>query len=212
MSSAQKALENLREGNRRFVAGIGDREAKGSHEGQPARVMDQKPFAVILGCSDSRVPPERVFDQGFGDLFVVRVAGNVAGPSQIGSIEFAVEKFGTRLVVVLGHTRCGAVEATLEHLRTPGQPVSRNLVSIIDSIRPSVENLLKTPPGQDGGALSRTAIRSHIRASVDHLRCRSSVLGRFIAEDGLAVVGAEYALESGVVDFFAGMPNGKNAV
>lgn len=212
MSSAQKALENLREGNRRFVAGIGDREAKGQHEGQSARVMDQKPFAVILGCSDSRVPPERVFDQGFGDLFVVRVAGNVAGPSQIGSIEFAVEKFGTRLVVVLGHTRCGAVEATLEHLRTPGQPVSRNLVSIIDSIRPSVEHLLETPPAQDGDALSRTAIRSHIRASVDQLRRSSSVLGRFIAEDGLVVVGAEYSLESGVVDFFEEIPNGANSV
>src|SRR5258706_13025023 len=114
----------------------------------------QEPFAIILGCSDSRVPAEIVFDQGLGDLFVIRVAGNIVAPSQIGSVEFAAERFGTRLVVVLGHSRCGAIQATLEELALPTEGKSRNLRSIVDRIRPSVEALMATDLKSDHAALT----------------------------------------------------------
>jgi carbonic anhydrase len=166
----------------------------------------QEPFAIILGCSDSRVPAEIVFDQGLGDLFVIRVAGNIVAPSQIGSVEFAAERFGTRLVVVLGHSQCGAVLATLEELRRPTESQSRNLRSIVDRIRPSVEALLETELGHDPDALVREGVRANIRVSVDHLRHGSEVLEQLIREDGLLVVGAEYSLETGVVEFLDGVP------
>jgi carbonic anhydrase len=165
-------------------------------------VAGQEPFAVILGCSDSRVPVEIVFDQGLGDLFVIRVAGNVVAPSQIGSVEFAAERYGTRLVVVLGHTLCGAIQATLEELQQPSERRSRNLSSIVNRIRPSVEALLATELGQDPGALMSSAVRANVRVSADYLRHGSEVLERLIRDDGLLVVGAEYSLETGVVDFF----------
>ncbi|MEE8360926.1 MAG: carbonic anhydrase [Gemmatimonadales bacterium] len=167
--------------------------------------VGQEPFAVILGCSDSRVPIEIVFDQGFGDLFVIRVAGNIVAPSQIGSIEFAAERFGTRLVVVLGHTQCGAIQATLEELRRPTENQSRNLRSIVDRIRPSVEELLAPEFGYDQDALAQHAVRANVRASADQLRRGSQILEEHIQKDGLLVVGAEYSLETGVVDFFDGV-------
>lgn len=169
-------------------------------------VTGQAPSAVILGCSDSRVPVEMVFDQGFGDLFVIRVAGNIVAPSQIGSVEFAAEAFGTRLVVVLGHSRCGAVGATLAELQQPTARRSRNLRAIVDRIRPSVEELLMTDLRNDPDALSQYAIRANVRASANGLRHGSDVLERLIAEDGLCVVGAEYSLETGEVEFFDGLP------
>jgi carbonic anhydrase len=201
---AGEALERLREGNRRFVAGRGSVDELSSRRRRAALVSGQEPVAIILGCSDSRVPAEIVFDQGLGDLFVIRVAGNVVAPSQIGSVEFAAERFGTRLVVVLGHSQCGAVLATLEELQRPRESQSRNLRSIVDRIRPSVEGLLTTALRSDRDALVSAAVRANVRASVDQLRHGSDVVEQLIKDDGLLVVGAEYSLETGVVDVFYG--------
>ncbi len=199
---AADALHRLREGNRRFVANVRDRGTLTD----PARRLElttgQAPFAIILGCSDSRVPAELVFDQGLGDLFVIRVAGNIVAPSQIGSVEFAAERFGTRLVVVLGHSRCGAILATLEELGRPTERQSRNLQSIVDRVRPSVEPLLGTSLARDPEALVREAVRANIRASTHQLRRGSDVLEQLSQTDGLLVVGAEYSLETGEVEFF----------
>lgn len=162
----------------------------------------QEPFAIILGCSDSRVPAEIVFDQGLGDLFVIRVAGNIVASSQVGSVEFAAARFGTRLVVVLGHSQCGAILATLEELQQPTENQSRNLRSIVDRVRPSVEALLATELRHDPDALVRHAVRANIRVSASHLRHGSEVLEQLIQRNGLVVVGAEYSLETGIVDFF----------
>ena len=195
------ALERLREGNRRFVSELQGTAAATGETRRRELVAGQEPFAIVLGCSDSRVPAEIVFDQGLGDLFVIRVAGNIVAPSQIGSVEFAAERFGTRLVVVLGHSMCGAIEAILEELERPTERRSPNLRSIVDRIRPAVEGLLEAGLGQDREALAQLAVRANIRASVDHLRHGSEILERLIQQDGLLVVGAEYSLETGVVDF-----------
>jgi carbonic anhydrase len=167
----------------------------------------QEPFAIILGCSDSRVPAEIVFDQGLGDLFVIRVAGNIVAPSQVGSVEFAAAFYHTRLVVVLGHTQCGAILATLEELQKGAEHQSKNLRSIVDRVRPSIEPLLATDLKRHPDELVRQAVRVNIRASVDHLRHGSEVLEQLIGRHGLLVVGAEYSLETGLVDFFDGGPN-----
>lgn len=206
MVSAIEALHRLKEGNRQFMAG-----ARGNDEYLHAAkcselLATQRPFAVILGCSDSRVPVEIVFNQGFGDLFVIRVAGNIVAPSQIGSIEFAAERFGTRLVVVMGHTRCGAVQATLEELQRPNEGQSRHLRSIVDRIRPSVEGLLATELGQKPDLLIEQAIRANVSVSANTLRHGSEILEQLIQSGELLVVGAEYSLETGIVDFFDGMP------
>jgi carbonic anhydrase len=204
-SAAREALERLREGNRRFVSGLGT-VGLSSRDRRAELVAGQQPFAIVLGCSDSRVPSEIVFDQGLGDLFVIRVAGNIVAPSQVGSVEFAAERFGTRLVVVLGHSQCGAVLATLEELRRPRESQSRNLRSIVDRIRPSVEGLLAAELHADQDALVSAAMRANVRASANHLRHGSEVLERLIEHDGLLVVGAEYSLETGLVDVFDGAP------
>jgi len=202
MIPAREALQQLIDGNQRFVSGA----ASPAHQRDQARraelVADQKPFAIILGCSDSRVPAEMVFDQGLGDLFVIRVAGNVVAPSQVGSVEFAAEWFDTRLVVVLGHTCCGAVSATLDELTGQSTHPSRNLRSIVDRVRPAVEPLLETELVHNPTLLAARAVRANIRASVGHLRHGSEVLEKLILEDRLLVVGAEYSLETGIVDFF----------
>ena len=202
MISAPEALDRLREGNRRFVANVRSLDALTSHARRNALAAGQAPFAIILGCSDSRVPAEIVFDQGLGDLFVIRVAGNIVAPSQVGSVEFAAAQFGTRLVVVLGHTQCGAITATLSELRQPTENQSRNLRSIVDRIRPAVEPLLATELRHDPDALAQHAVRANILASASHLRHGSEILEQLIQTDGLLVVGAEYSLETGVVDFF----------
>lgn len=168
----------------------------------------QEPFAIILGCSDSRVPAEIVFDQGLGDLFVIRVAGNIVAASQIGSVEFAAERFGTRLVLVVGHSECGAISATLDELQRPSANQSRNLRSIVDRVRPSVEGLLQAGLRFDSPGLARQAVRANIRASANHLRHGSELLEQLMLKDGLLVVGAEYSLDTGVVDFFDGVPAG----
>jgi carbonic anhydrase len=206
MIGAREAFERLREGNRRFASDErSGSETLTSQAHRTALADGQEPFAIILGCSDSRVPAEIVFDQGLGDLFVIRVAGNVVAPSQVGSVEFAAAKFGTRLVVVLGHSRCGAVQTTLEELQRPTANQSRNLRSIVDRIRPSVEGLLFTRLKNDPAAMVSEATRANVRASADHLRHGSEVLERLIQSEGLLVVGAEYSLETGVVDFFDGV-------
>ena len=206
MIPALEALALLREGNKRFVAEV---HSQGSLTKRTRLSLpdSQEPFAIILGCSDSRVPAELVFDQGLGDLFVIRVAGNIVAPSQVGSVEFAAERFHTRLVVVLGHTNCGAIEATIEELGRPSTDQSRNLRSIVDRVRPSVEPLFATELRRDPNALKREAVRANIRASVNHLRHGSDVLEQVIDRDGLLIVGAEYSLETGAVDFFD-VPNG----
>jgi len=204
--AARDALERLVEGNRRFARGERSVDGQSGRSRRAELVAGQQPFAIVLGCSDSRVPAEIVFDQGLGGLFVIRVAGNVVAPSQIGSIEFAAERFGTRLVLVLGHSQCGAVLATLEELRRPREAQSRNLRSIVDRIRPSVEPLVQAGVAGDQDALEREAVRANVRFSVRQLRHGSEVLERLIEEDGLLVVGAEYSLESGVVDVFDGVP------
>lgn len=203
---ARQALERLQAGNARFAAHVASGGAGAPLQSQSrlqALPQDQKPFAIVLGCSDSRVPAEIVFDQGLGDLFVIRVAGNIVAPSQVDSVEFAVSRFGTRLVVVLGHTQCGAILATLEELQRPLDQQSRQLRSIVDRVRPSVEPLIHTDLRQDTHALVHHAVRANIRASVGQLRHGSQVLEQLVRDDGLLIVGAEYSLESGRVDFFA---------
>lgn len=202
MLSALDALERLRDGNRRFVAEVRNRDTSVGSARRIELASGQEPFAIILGCSDSRVPAEIVFDQGLGDLFVIRVAGNIVASSQVDSVEFAAARFGTRLVVVLGHSQCGAILATIEELLQPSGHQSRSLRSIVDRVRPSVESLLATDLRHDHGALVQQAVRANIRASVDHLRHGSGVLERLIAKEGLLVVGAEYALDTGIVTFF----------
>ncbi len=206
MTSAHEALERLREGNKRFASDTRQGGEPGTQSRRRELVGGQAPLAIILGCSDSRVPAEIVFDQGLGDLFVIRVAGNIIAPSLVGSVEFAAERFGTRLVVVLGHTECGAVLATLEDLERPAGRRSPNLRSIVDRIRPSVEPLLESDPKPARDDLVRHAVRANIRASANQLRHGSTILERLVQEDGLLVVGAEYSLHTGMVDFFDGMP------
>jgi len=206
LTNAIDALARLREGNRRFVAGQTTTATLSNSARREALVSGQEPFAIILGCSDSRVPAELVFDQSFGDLFVIRVAGNIVAPSQVGSVEFAASRFGTRLVVVMGHSQCGAITATLEELQGRATSQSRNLRSIVDRVRPSVETVLNDRRDADPDALIREAVRANVRASVNHLRRGSELLERLIPENGLLVVGAEYSLETGVVDFFENVP------
>src|SRR5580692_1439382 len=210
MIAAREALALLREGNHRFVSNVSSRDAFESRARRIELAAGQEPFAAILGCSDSRVPVEIVFDQGLGDLFVIRVAGNIVAPSLIGSVEFAAEQFGTRLVVVLGHTQCGAIAATLNQLQRPIENQSHNLHSIVELIRPSVESLLATDLKHDLPALAREAVRANIRASVKHLRHGSEIIEQLIQKAGLVVVGAEYSLETGVVDFFDGVPEAES--
>ncbi|KON48685.1 carbonic anhydrase [Mariprofundus ferrooxydans] len=206
MISATEALNRLIEGNRHFVS-----EAESStltdQTRRTALLAGQEPFAIILGCSDSRVPAEIVFDQGLGDLFVIRVAGNIVAPSQVGSVEFAAERFGTPLVIVLGHSKCGAVQATIEELERPQESRSTNLLSIVNRIRPSVEPLLETKAADSHDTLMHHAVRANIRASANHLRHGSQILENLIQQGKLLVVGAEYSIETGVVDFFDGMPS-----
>jgi carbonic anhydrase len=188
------------------VSDVGGLAALKSQARRNALTAGQEPFAIILGCSDSRVPAEIVFDQGLGELFVIRVAGNIVAESQVGSVEFAASQYGTRLVVVLGHSQCGAVLATLEELQQTTANRSRNLRSIVDRIRPSVEPLLATELRGNPDALISQAVRANVRVSANHLRHGSEVLEQLIQSEGLLVVGAEYSLETGLVDFFDPIP------
>ena len=205
MLNAQEALGRLQEGNARFVSTVRNHDALTSEQRRRKVAGGQEPFAIILGCSDSRVPAEIIFDQGLGDLFVIRVAGNIVAPSQVGSVEFAAERFGTRLVVVLGHSNCGAINSTIEELGRPRQDRSRNLHSIVDRVRPSVKVLVAVNKDMPHAELVGQAVRANIRMSVHQLRFGSDILEQHIREDGLLVVGAEYSLETGCVEFFEGV-------
>ena len=200
--SAKEALARLQEGNQRFVSGSQELSAladRAAHRRGPS--PEAMPVAIILGCSDSRVPVETVFDQSVGDLFVVRVAGNIAAPSQIGSIEFAVEQFGVALVVVLGHSMCGAVIAAIEDLKGPSERRSPHFRKIVEAIRPSVEALLDTEGLDAPRGLLEKSVRANIRASIDRLRQGSGLLGDLVRKGELLMVGAEYSLDTGIVEF-----------
>jgi carbonic anhydrase len=203
MVSALDALNRLRDGNRRFAA---NQPAHGedAESRREELTRGQEPFAIILGCSDSRVPAEIIFDQGLGDLFVIRVAGNIVAPSQIGSVEFAATRFGTRLVVVLGHSQCGAIEETLNQLRSPAEENSRNIGAIVNFVRPSVEAVLDSSLDLD--ELTARAVRENVRTSAEQMRHGSKIIERLERDEGLVIVGAEYSLETGLVDFFDGVP------
>ena len=203
MLTAKKAIQRLQEGNQRFVSGGSSAD---SYFEQMQRIdpgSGQEPFAIILGCSDSRVPAEIIFDQGFGDLFVIRVAGNIVAPTQLGSIEFAAQQFGTGLVVVLGHSSCGAVKATLNEIQQPSQEDLSNVMSIVSRIRPGVESLTGTDLRNDPEKLLSTAVRLNALASTQALRHGSQVLEGLIQSDKLTIVAAEYSLETGVVEFIS---------
>jgi carbonic anhydrase len=199
---ADEALKRLREGNQRFTSNLRALEPLFSHTRREELLSGQAPFAIILGCSDSRVPAEIVFDQGLGDLFVIRVAGNIVAPSQIGSVEFAVSQFGTRLVVVLGHSQCGAVCATIDELTNKDTSSSENIRAIVERVKPSIQSLMATDLKNDRAALEKEAVRANVRASVNQLQHGSTIIENLVETDGLLIVGAEYSLETGVVDFF----------
>lgn len=204
MTEPNEALDRLRAGNARFVANELSLKIDGFQRSQLA--SGQAPFAVILGCSDSRVPVEVVFDQGLGDLFVIRVAGNIVAPSQIGSIEFAAQKFGTKLVVVLGHTNCGAIEATIDELQRPAEKQSRNIAAIVNRIQPSIMDLLEAGEVSTREELMSKAVRENVRYSTNALRHGSEIIEKLISDGELLVVGAQYSLETGDVEFFDGTP------
>jgi len=206
MIDAKSALKRLQEGNQRFIRGLRSVDSVMTDAKRDKLAGRQEPFAIILGCSDSRVPAEIVFDQGLGDLFVIRVAGNIVAPSQIGSVEFAASKFKTRLVVVLGHSQCGAICATVEDLKRPNAEQSLNIKSIVDRIRPSVEPFKMTELWNDDDALVEEAMRANVRASANQLRHGSALLENLSEKHDLLIVGAEYSLETGEVVFFDGLP------
>ena len=213
MISATEALDRLQKGNNRFLpdpkadnaksrsAWLGLTRSTQKPGDRNPNVSEQEPFAILLGCSDARVPLEIIFDQGLGDLFVIRVASNIVGPSQIGSIEFAATEFGTRLVVVMGHSHCGAIATTLKELKQPSENRSPNLASIVDRISPAIEPLIANTDSVDQETLMEEAVRANVRASVNQLQAGSTILKNLIQTDGLQIMGAEYSIETGSVQF-----------
>ncbi len=198
----QEALDRLKGGNRRFVSGEADIRDLTCPERRKEVSKSQKPFAIILGCSDSRAPAEVLFDHGLGDLFVIRVAGNVVSKTQIGSIEFAAQEFGARLVVVLGHSNCGAIGAAILELERQLDEPSENIHSIVDRIVPAIkpvfeQNHIRENPEE----LYRESVRANVRASVEQLKTGSQKLESLIEKDGMRIVGAEYSLDTGIVEF-----------
>lgn len=208
MTTAQEALGRMMAGNRRFTSGRGGQGMAVDREGLRELAAGQQPMAAVLACADSRVPVELIFDQRPGELFVIRVAGNIAASTQLGSLEFAVQQLGTQLVMVLGHTGCGAVQAALDDLRQDAGDLPPNLRAVVDQVRPSLEGLLGTELQRDPDALAREAVRAHVLAVVAGLPAESELLGRELASGRLGIVGAEYALETGAVDVFHGLPAG----
>ena len=201
MISAADALERLREGNRRFVSNEVDSHTFVTREHRAGMAAGQHPFAIVLACSDSRVPTELIFDQGIGDLFVIRVAGNIVAPSQIGSIEFAAKQFGTHLVVVLGHSNCGAVIATLDELALKESHRSPNLRTIVDRVRPAVEPVLEENKDLTDEQILNIAVHANVLASVQQLQRGSLIIEELINKNELHIVGAEYSIEKGTVEF-----------
>ena len=186
--SNERFVQKLLDGNRRYVSG------KPSHPNQtPERRTDvakgQHPFAVVVSCSDSRVPPEIIFDQGIGDLFVVRVAGNILDDAGLGSIEYAAEHLHVSLIMVLGHERCGAVEAAVKGGEAPG-----HIKSLVGAIQPAVEKARGEP-----GDLAENAMRTNVKMVVDHLKASKPTLEHLVHNGTLTVVGARYDLDDGQV-------------
>ena len=204
--NAADALKRLKEGNKRFASNLNSQESLFSDHRREELLAGQEPFAIILGCSDSRVPAEIVFDQGLGDLFVIRVAGNIVAPSQIGSVEFAVSQFDTRLVIVMGHSQCGAVCATIDELTHGRRNSSENIRAIVERVKPSIEPLMATDLKNNKEALAKESVRANVRASANQLRHGSAIIEKLIDTDGLLIIGAEYSLENGKVEFFDGVP------
>lgn len=202
---ALEALQRLRDGNARFVANELEHDDIAEAQKRSKLAAGQDPFAIILGCSDSRVPVELIFDQGLGDLFVIRIAGNIVAPSGIGSVEFAATEFGVQLVVVMGHSNCGAVQATINALGNPDSEHSHNIAAIVDRVSPAVKPLLGHPDG-DQTTLVKQAVQANVSHSVAQLSSGSPLIKELVASGQLTIVGAKYSLESGVVDFFEGLP------
>ena len=201
MITSAQALERLREGNRRFIARLESRNLEQEHSRRLELVGEQAPIAIVLGCSDSRVPAELVFDQGLGDLFVIRVAGNIAASSQIESIEIAAQQFGTPLVVVLGHSQCNAVTASVDEQMKPLEMRSSGVGVIVKTIQPSVRAVLDSQPGLDRQGLVCASIRENVRGAVKRIKAGSDVLVKLLDQGQLHIVGAEYSLETGAVEF-----------
>jgi carbonic anhydrase len=193
--SADNALTRLLEGNQRYV-----RHREQHPDQSPARqkqlIGGQHPFAVILGCADSRVAPELLFDQGLGDLFVIRVAGNIVDDAILGSIEYAVEHLGTKLIVVLGHEKCGAVSAAVE-----GGEAVGHLKSLVMEIQPSVSATAKNP-----GDKIHNCVVENVRRVARQIRQSEPVLKGAVERNGLKVVAADYALDTGKVTLLDGHP------
>ncbi len=198
--TADEALNKLREGNARFVSDVHFYEGYSFEKRRAELGESQFPLAVVLGCSDSRVPAELVFDQGLGDLFVVRVAGNVAAPSQLGSIEYAVSELNTPLVIVLGHSSCGAVKASIEEFHKPSAGLSFGLSDLLGRIQPVVEKELETNP--DLKDLESRVVKANVKAVVQTLLAESELIATKASSGKIKIVGAEYSIHSGIVDFF----------
>lgn len=205
--TALEALKQLQEGNKRFTQDINGNDIEMNAAQRTELVEKQEPAAIILGCADARVPAEIVFDVNLGDLFVVRVAGNIVTPTQIGSIEYAVHNLGTRLIVVLGHSSCGAVAATVDSVVSSSPAPSPGLDSLISKITPAVKTIMSSNDGIDTSDLIAKSVKENVSNSVKELQNDSDILKDVIQNDGLLVVGAEYDLATGAVNFFENMPS-----
>lgn len=197
------ALRELHAGNKRFVAHLHNETPTDNHNRQHELIINQRPIAIIVGCSDARVPPELIFDQGMGDLFVIRVAGNIITPAQLESIEFAALAFGPRLVVVLGHTCCGAVQATVNALIDPSTNPDGMYPTVVEHVRPSAQAAI------DAGGASTDEIVDHathhnVRRSIETITTKSRALKKLMLVEGMLVVGAKYRIEDGAVEFLEG--------
>jgi len=206
MQAAIEALKALKSGNSRFVENVRSVEYTGTQANPQDHASSQQPFAIIVGCSDSRVPAETIFDQDLGSLFVVRIAGNIVSTSQLGSVEFAVQQFGSPLIVVLGHSNCGAVAATINQLNNPNDSLTPSVSAIVEHVSPAVKPLLQSAVKDDHDALLARAVRANVELGTNTLRNESTILKEYAAQGKLSVVGAEYSLDTGEVDFFDGVP------
>lgn len=197
---ADKAMAELKAGNKRFVSGNVKHPRSGS-----ARISQtsgsQKPFVSVLSCADSRVPVERVFDQGIGDVFVVRMAGNVAGVNETGSLEFGVGALGTNLVVVMGHTKCGAVDAVVNNAQ-----VSGSLPALVAPIGPAVSEARAAAPGAPASEVTELAVRYNVMQSISDLLNRSDALSAAVRSGNVKIVGAVYDLDTGKVEWLGEHP------
>jgi len=200
---AKNALLRLIQGNRRFVKNRSTGIVAIQRNARKLMLKSRGPFAIILSCSDSRAPSEILFDQGLGDLFVIRVAGNVVAPSLIGSVEFAAATTQARLVVVMGHTQCGAIQATFDAVQGKKAVLSENIHDIVERISPHIHRLVARKKGSvKREDILRDAVRANVLASANHLRHGSRFLENMVRDKELMIVGAEYDIDSGIVDFF----------